>query len=275
MIRLSRYLFLLLLASVAVPADAFPLHMLAGRPKQAAAGGGAYTPNTVDFSGVAGEMWLERDAQLFSTDSDQIYFSAWIKPGAAETAKILYIDSTDGVNIGLNSSDLLYIDCDSTVNTTVIQLRSTATIDRTGNVWTHVFIRIDRTTDNQGEIYVNGTAGTTITTFLSRGEHDNPIDTAAADSAVAANVTAGTQQYDGCMADVWMSIGNTYANITVGDFISGGDPVDLGATGTGPDGSQPALFLKGNGTGFTVNSGSGGDMVKKGTTALATCSNTP
>lgn len=269
-----RLITILLLLVSALNASA-PVTIISSRRVLTAAAAGDYTPNTVDLAGD-GQAHLERDAELFPSDSDQLYLSVWVKPDAAEAGTIdtIYIDSTDGVNIYLNSSDLLAIDCDSTINTTVVQLRSTATITRDGNTWTHLFIRIDRTTDNQGQIYVNGVEGTTITTFLSTAEHGNPIDTRAADSAVGALVTSGTLPFAGCMADLWMSVGNTYANMVIGNFYNSG-PVDLGSDGSAPDGNQPALFLKGSGTGFTVNSGSGGDMVKKGTTALTTCSTNP
>lgn len=240
-------------------------------------GGGSYTPNTVDASGVAGEMWLERDAQLWSANNNTVAFSIWIKPDASEagTVDFIYGASDDGIRVFLTSGDKLQFDCEDAASTTLVAAQSTASITRDGSTWTHIFCRMDRTVDNQVEIYVNGTLSTTITTFLSTGEDADPIDMDASETAILALDDAGTLPYAGCAADFWMSTSFTYANLTVGDFISGGNPVDLGATGTGPDGNQPGVFLKGNGTGFNVNSGANGNFVKKGTTAFTTCSTTP
>ena len=50
-------------------------------------------------------------------------------------------------------------------------------------------------------------------------------------------------------------------------------PVNLGSIGELPTGSQPVIYLRGTGTGFTVNSGSGGNFTATGT--LTTPSNSP
>lgn len=236
------------------------------------AAAGSYTPNTAYFAGDA-QCYLQRTPALWA-DGNSFYFSAWIKPDSSSgTLDFLFGGSADGVRVRLNTSDKVDVTCEDSASTDLITAVSTASITRNAANWTHIFIRLDRSVDNQIEIYVNGTEGHSTSLFLSTGEDADPIDLDNPFNTVGS--AFGSEDYGGCMADVWISAGNTYANITIGDFYSAGDPVDLGATGTGPDGSQPAVFLKGSGTGFTVNSGSGGNFTKSGTTALTTCSTAP
>lgn len=235
----------------------------------------SYTPNTTHFAGD-GQCWLERDAQLWASTGNAVYISFWLKPTAAGnlTARYLYSTSDDRVRFNLNTSNQVLFRFYDAAGTLLIQVSSTAAITSDDNTWSHVLLRLDRTVDDQFQIYVNGTSGATNTTFLSTAENANPIAFTSAETYLASEYGTGLN-YGGCMADFWMSVGNTYAGITIGDFYVAGEPVNLGATGNGPDGTQPGVFLQGSGTGFTVNSGSRGDFVKKGTTALTTCSTAP
>lgn len=265
-----------ILLGLLLSVDAFGQGLLINRfvNQTAGAGGGAYTPNTTYFAGD-GQCHLERDATLWASSVNQFYVSVWLKPDSSSgTIDGIFAASDDGVRIYFNPSDQFVIDMEDAANTQLVQLRSTAAITRNGSTWTHIFVRIDRTTDNQGEVYVNGSLSTTITTFLSTAEDADPPDLDNAETCIGA-LGDTSLPYGGCMADLWISTGNTYSGITVGDFISAGRPVDLGANGSNPDGTQPGVFLKGNGTGFTVNSGTRGDFFKKGTTPLTTCSTGP
>lgn len=236
-----------------------------------ASSAGPYTPNTAYFAGD-GQCDI-RHTGPFTGTVNALYFSFWLKPDAtATTTAWIWGQNDDGIRVRLNGSDQVLITCEDAASTELINANSTAQITRDGNTWTHVFIRLDRAVDNQIQIYINGTETTTITTFLSTGEDADPIDV---DGGTDVGSEFGGNHYEGCMADMWVSTGNTYANITIGDFYNAGDPVDLGATGTGPDGSQPRVFLRGSGTGFIVNSGAAVDFTKNGTTALTTCSTTP
>lgn len=236
---------------------------------------GAYTPNTVDFAG--GNTVMTNKNPSWPVSGNTFAVSFWMKPDAAEagTTDGILVKSDDGIRIFLTSGDKLRIDCEDATSTTLVISESTSSITRDGNTWTHIFYRLDRTVDNQAEMYVNGTLDTTGgSTFLSTGEDADPIDFDGPTTAFAALDEAASLPYAGCFADFWFNVDITYANLTVGDFISGGDPVDLGATGTNPDGVQPLIFLKGSGSGFNVNSGTLGNFTHVGT-ALGTCSTTP
>jgi hypothetical protein len=75
---------------------------------------------------------------------------------------------------------------------------------------------------------------------------------------------------NGCLAEIYI---NQAAEVTdVTKFrTAGGAPVDLGSDGSTPSGSQPIGYFKSIFSSFTVNSGSGGNYTKEGTTALTSC----
>lgn len=97
------------------------------------------------------------------------------------------------------------------------------------------------------------------------------------DWGVSNNIVRTSSAYiDGGISELWFD--DTYIDISVKanrrKFISSSKrPVKLGSDGSRPTGSQPAIYLRGNGTGFNVNSGSGGDFTVTGT--LTTPSDTP
>lgn len=274
--RLAFILFALLIAAPMLSSGAV-LHPAFNVPFLKAAlpatGSGPYVPETAYFAGD-GQCYVRFDSAIWA-DGNTFYASFWIKPDAAgvNTTDYLMAGSSDGVRIRLTAGNVILFTCEDDTSTELVNMTSTATITRDGNTWTHVFIRVDRTVDNQGQIAINGSDSTTINVFLSTAEDASPIDLDNGFTSIGSQF--GSEDYGGCIADWWMSSGNTYANIVVGDFISGGDPVDLGATGTNPDGTQPAVFLDGSGTGFINNAGSGGNWNKQGTTALDVCSTAP
>lgn len=264
----------LLLSTLSCPAAHPAMH---ARQVQAPAAGGAYHPSTAYFVGTTA-TWIRRDAALWS-DGNTFYASFWIKPdnGSSGTGDRILASNGDGVRITLNSSDVIQFTCEASDGTTLlVDASSQPTVTRNGSTWSHVLIRLDRTVDNQIDVFVDGSegTGTTISTFLSTGENALPINLDETSWAVASDFGFGFE-YGGCIADLWVSSGNTFANITIGDFYSGGAPVNLGATGTGPDGSQPAIFLNGANTSFITNAGSGGNFTKQGATDLTDCSTAP
>ncbi len=83
----------------------------------------------------------------------------------------------------------------------------------------------------------------------------------------------GSQYWDGCLADLYINYSEALdLSVTANrrKFTDvNGDPSYLGATGTGPTGSQPIVLLQGtDGT----NSGSGGNYTS---TSVGSCSTAP
>lgn len=87
----------------------------------------------------------------------------------------------------------------------------------------------------------------------------------------------GTGYYSGSLAELFIATGNYYdlsilANVR--KFLTASKrPAFLGNNGSLPTGSQPEVYMKGLGTGFNINSGSGGNFTSNG--VLATPTTTP
>lgn len=91
---------------------------------------------------------------------------------------------------------------------------------------------------------------------------------------VGEDARSGTQYYTGSLAELYVMFG-TYTDFSVlanrRKFISATRrPIFLGSDGSRPLGTQPHVYLKGSGTGFNVNSGSGGNFTTVGTPTTPT-----
>lgn len=89
----------------------------------------------------------------------------------------------------------------------------------------------------------------------------------------------GTEAFAGCLFDLWFDDAfidfSSAANRA--KFISGGKPVDLGATGQLPTGSSPIIFCHiddgESASNFRLNAGTGGDFTDSG--SPSTCGTSP
>lgn len=84
------------------------------------------------------------------------------------------------------------------------------------------------------------------------------------------------QYAEGDAADIWIAPGQ-FIDFSVEanrrKFISAnGKPVDLGADGSTPTGTAPAVFFSGNASGFAINKGTGGDFTLTGSLTNASTS---
>jgi len=122
-------------------------------------------------------------------------------------------------------------------------------------------------------LYMNDVSDKTV------NSDSNPafnVDYTSTNWAVGA-ITDGTTKLNGCLAEVYMAFGQ-YLDFSSSanrrKFISAtGKPVDLGATGALPTGSQPTVYLNNPAASFGTNKGSGGDFTITG--SLDTASTSP
>jgi hypothetical protein len=280
-----KYLLLLLVAlqvNAAHPA-------LMSRQALFAVDGGSFSYNAVEFSGIAGEAWLERDADFNgSADSKSGTISFWMRLDNAAAANELIMNDTQArVQIYVNSSELLRIEIANSAGTELIDFAqdSGSVANMVADTWYHVMASWDKSVETRRHLYINGTNCLTVNTFLSDDVDGNTdsIDYTQTDHLVAAYDNSGALQYDGCLSEFWWAPGQ-YIDLSVqgnrDKFISanrgaGGEPVNLGSGGATPTGTQPILYLKDATTSFPNNYGTGGNMVKKGTQALTACADGP
>lgn len=86
---------------------------------------------------------------------------------------------------------------------------------------------------------------------------------------------SGSNRYDGDLAEFYYNDHSSFVDMDIKanrrKFItSSARPVDLGSDGSTPTGAAPEVFLKGNGSGFNVNSGTGGNFTITGSLGTPT-----
>lgn len=242
--------------------------------------GAGYTATSADFAGD-GQTWMERDGDLTGfTDGKACTISFWVR-----------FDGSDGVlqRILYNGRVTLTKLTDNTLRFTGEDAGSVNflfRLDTTGSytagaTWHHVIYSLDKSVETRRHCYVDGADVLSVVNFLS---DDVDLNTDAVDfargewSMAAITVGDGATDFNGCLSEVVFH--NTYLDLSNSANrekfrTAGGAPADIASTN--PFGATPILYLKGAGASdaFIVNSGSGGDFVKYGTTALTTGSTSP
>lgn len=158
---------------------------------------------------------------------------------------------------------------------TVVNIRTSGSIS-TGT-WVHVLSSWDAAASAR-HLYINGTSDKG---GIDTGSNNNAGYSSFDDSVVGAFATDGTAKWDGGMAELYFAPGQ-YLDLSVQANRekfrnSSGKPVDLGATGSNPTGTSPALYLHlddgETANNFAVNRGTGGNFTVSG--SLTTFSSSP
>lgn len=269
-----RTLISILICSVLAICVRPDVNVVIGQPATSA----AFSVTATTFTG-AGTEWMERDADWTgATDGDTFTISFWWKPAAASATYYIYEGAQSRITIWENTSnDKIRMEFKDAAGVMLVQLDQNASVGAlSAGTWYHVIASVDKSVDNRAHLYINNTECLTITTFVSDGEAGGDIDRTETDHAVGSYV-GGSFYANGCLAELWIS----YSYMDLSDagnrakFYNAGAPVNLGTTGQTPTGVTPIVYLKGSGVGFIVNSGSGGDMFKKGATPFTTCGTIP
>jgi hypothetical protein len=242
-------------------------------------GGGGYTANSTVFDGT--NSWLERDADWTgATDGKTFTISLWLKPNTTATTCYLYEGTQSRITIWLNTStDKIRMEFKNTSGTMLVQLDQSAGFGSLASgTWYHIMASVDKSVEGRAHLYINNTECCTITTFLSDdvdGNTDN-IDRTETDHSVGSYV-GGSFYLNGTLAEVFVAY--EYLDLSNSTnrakFYNAGSPVDLGSDGSTPTGTAPICYLKSVYSSFTTNSGTGGNMVKKGTVDFTAGSGPP
>lgn len=221
----------------------------------------SFTVEAATFDGT--NDGLTRDYLSGVSNAKTATFSFWVKMnGGNLSSQFLFapsVHSTDTSRCAVNrdASNHITIICRNADPTNILVANgSTAITDATG--WVHVFVYFDLANSANRGMYINGAAETvTWTTYINAAYH---ITGAGLKSTVAQSYSGGSKG-NCCLSEMWFS--QEYVT-DVSKFYSGGEPVDLGADGSTPTGSQPAVYLSGDYTSFQTNAGFGGDYTVDG-----------
>jgi hypothetical protein len=227
-----------------------------------------YAANATHFN-AAEPAYLSRATALSGVvDSKRCLLSFWIKMTAddATDRRILY-DKFGYFQLTRTSANKVRLVLLSPEVVDILDVSSTAATITIGG-WHHVAIAIDTSDSSKCVVAIDGGVGTSV----------------ALSSDVAAKFTQGNWRISwpstsvGISADVaefffapdqWLDL-SVAANVAKFRDSATGKPVSLGADGSLPTGTAPAVYLKNPYSSFGTNSGTGGDFTVNGTLTEAT-----
>lgn len=204
-----------------------------------------FTPEAVASSSAQGAFMNDNRVFLSNSlsyqGSNRGMVSAWMRSdtswGDSQRLTQMRVGSTIVFNIRKAAPNRMHFTLNNTVNYTSPEI---FTADR----WHHLLWSWDADAGRY-QIWVNNTE--------VLGTYDIAAPLGLNDTITRASVgseTSGGNKWIGSIAEVWIS---TTQSLDISDadnrakFISAGAPVDLGATGQLPTGTQPEHYLKGEG----------------------------
>lgn len=224
--------------------------------------------NAVKFDGA--NDYLSIATNLSITDGKTGIFSAWIRLDGDQNGRLIYGKGGASFLVDVSSNKIRVVGINA-AGTTILSIATTATYKASAK-WLHVLAAWDLATTTT-HLYTSDLADKTVTTATN-----DTIDYTPASAGYSIGATdTGTVLFDGALSEFYFAPGQYLDFSNTANrrkFIdAAGLPVDLGANGSTPTGTAPAVYLKGDKTGFGVNSGSGGNFTVNGT--LETASTTP
>jgi len=203
-----------------------------------------YQPPVVQFNGADSYNTLGGVTGMADGKLGSVSF--WLKMGqdtgaagvvynlrdAAGTANSFYVrrETTGAIGIvGLNAA-----------GSQILGFATPTGIARAGTGWLHILASWDLADTDNRHLYVNGESALTVLVYT-----DDDVEYSGADGSIGASTT-GTLFLDGHLADFWFD--PTYTDFSVEanrlKFLTADvEPVDLGADGSLPTGTQPAVFM--------------------------------
>ncbi len=211
-----------------------------------------FTPPAAAFTDVGG--------MIGATDSKLFTISCWLKKPEEQAANQI-LSGVTTVAGGTRRVEVTWFEDKFVMNmrnaagTTILNLHSEV-VEADGQ-WHHFLASIDLADTAKRHVYIDDIAAIgSVVTYTN-----DTIDFTVADWAIGATPSGGNR-LDGSIAELWFAPG-VYLDLSVEanrrEFLSpNGRPVNLGATGNGPTGSAPLIYLTANDGDFDLNQGTGG-----------------
>ena len=225
----------------------------------------------VNFDGTNDRLHRGAGNQLTGmADGKIVLFSTWLRilGGGGTLRRLLVFTSTLGTtrfSIHCASGDEFNVTGFNSTPTQILSAVATGT--PTDTDWHHLLVSIDMASTSNRAVFLDGTAmSMTWSTYT-----DDTIDWVPTSPNCGVGATpSNVARWNGDLAELYFHTPASYFDPTnptnLAKFISGGAPVDLGATGDNPLGLQPLLCLNaGTTAGWNTNAGSGGGMTLVGT----------
>lgn len=211
-----------------------------------------------DFDGT--NDYMLRGAGLTgAADGKQGTLSFWLRPDVVSSGTILSTDGGGYFFIGFSSPNLQIAGVSAAADTVLNLQFSAATW---AGAWQHVMACWDLSA-GVARAWVNGTE----VTYVAQDAINTAIDYTRGNWSVGALTTGGTK-LDGSLAELWLSLSylDLSSSANRAKFLTAArGPADLATDGSGPTGTAPIVYLRGEYSGFATNSGTGGDFSVTGT----------
>lgn len=227
-----------------------------------------YFANAVTFDGTSDKLTI--GSNVFPADSKRVSGSFWFRRnGNFGSNQVIYSNTNADFRIQFNASDNIRFVGNNSSHTNILNIASNAVI--TDSEWHHVAFNIDMANIANTYLYIDDASDT-----FSNNLYTDDLLGLASPANVGDN-SAGTLKMNADLADFWLNSG-TNIDLSVEanrrKFIdASGRPVDLGADGSQPTGSQPEVFLSGDTANWHTNKGTGGGFTENG--ALTDAPTTP
>lgn len=201
--------------------------------------------------------------------SDDQTFSVWGRPESdSSTRGICDNNGNRGPQVTRNSSNHLTAKLRSDAPAVILDWTGAGTFDSAAG-WFHFYWHWHKAATSTFEAWVNGSHDTTAPSTLTNNVQTRP----GGYDPYIGSVESGGSKWIGDIGELWADVLVGYAASTyLSGFISGGFPVDLGATGATPTGAQPDHYHSGDATDFPTNNGNEGVSMPAAAGALLTTS---
>lgn len=208
-----------------------------------------------------GAYYLRRVGGLTgATDSKQFTFSFWLRLDAIGITQSIIRSAT--ALAGSTARTSIYIDAAGRVVVEAYNAAGTKILDQQSSPLTagplfHVLGSFDLANASRRHLYVTDVSDIAVNITFT----NDTIDFTMPDWSIGDRPDGGASPLSGQLADVWFAPGVDY-DLTVEAnrrkwIDADGNPVDLGADGSTPTGSAPAIFLSGDLYGWHSNKGYG------------------
>jgi len=229
----------------------------------------SFTYYATAFAGGANDYLTRGAAITGATDSKLGLLSFWIKMGATTDNNDYNIMSSGPdigghISFGISRSgglgNAIRILGRNTIGDIRVDLRSLSGTVAEASGWVHVLCSWDTSNSANKYLYINNTASLSVGDFIT----DAIVDFSEPSQWYFPAGNGGGGPLKGSICEFYFTTPASFFDISNSanraKFISGGKPVNLGADGSTPTGTQPLIYFHNDYTSFGTQQGSGGNF---------------
>lgn len=226
----------------------------------AASASAAFTYYSVIFDG-SNDYLSHGSALTGASNGKEGTVSFWLKMSGSDGSRFFIMSGAGNLNIERDTSNRIDCDWRNSGGTTVARARSNTDSVRTGDGWVHVVFAFNTANDTR-QLYIDDSSNV----GFADGTTDGLANWAAAEWRIGSYIDSSIK-FNGLMCEFWAD--DVFVDMSVEanrrKFISAlSKPVDLGADGSTPTGSQPLIYFRNSVATWETNLGSGGGFTENG-----------